>query len=192
MTKSEIGEWGRKTYPTEAWFQAMRGMRTTAMLQRQARPTENAVAWDQDPVRVFEQFRDLVGDAIGLASAIHRAALLAPDDAVFSDVGEEHHEELHGAVFRAQGIWRETPVARYLDRSDGPVFLDRLDSNKVERISGSCNHDLALGTAAALWQWIERSLPVREYTDTMRFLSAAGDFVSDRLMGLVPLRASCN
>jgi hypothetical protein len=101
-------------------------------------------------------------------------------------------EPLHRAVVEAQAIWFETPAARYLERPEGPVFLSRNGDQSGLRVSGSCYHDLALAVAVGTLQEIGQDSPVSDYTGTVRFATAAGDFVTQHLMSLLPrVRCEC-
>jgi len=109
-----------------------------------------------------------------------------------ADVERERHEMLYRAIVEAQAIWFDTPAHGYLDRPEGPVYLDHLEDRPIVRVSGSCHHDLALSLAVGLLGWIVEAVPASDYAAAMRFYTAAGDHVSERLTGLVALvRCEC-
>src|SRR5262249_39994756 len=138
-----------------------------------------------------ERFRANVCDAIHLVVEMHRQALAAPPGESLANVGRELHEPLGRTIVAAQGFWFDTPIARFLDRPQ-QVHLDRQKGRTISRISGSCNHDLALILAVGLWRWIEEGVPAEDYVTCMRFYTFAGDYVGEHLVSLVSLvRCEC-
>src|SRR5262249_37688452 len=123
---------------------------------------------------------------------LHGLALGAPPGQSLADMGQDWHAQLRQAIVEAQAIWFDTPIARYLDRSEGPVYLDHQAARTIPRVSGSCNHDLALALAVGVLCWFEKSLPASDYVPRMRFYTAAGDRVNEHLAGLFALvRCEC-
>jgi hypothetical protein len=143
--------------------------------------------WGRDPLRAFEWLRDRVCDAVHIVCQIHRQALAAPPGGTLASTGRELHEPLLQAIAEAQAIWFDTPVRRYLDRPEGPVYLDQQETRTPPRVSGSCHHDLAMAVAVWLWGWIGESRPAEDYVAAMRLLTAAGDFVEQHLTSLTAL-----
>jgi hypothetical protein len=137
--------------------------------------------WNTDPVQAFERLRDCICNALHHVIEVHRRAKTAPEGAILSNIAHEHFPGLGVAVLEAQAIWYETPIARYLDRPQGPVYLDRKENWATRRVSGSCHHDLALKVACGLLRWIDESIPAKEYVSMMRFYTVAGDHVGQHL-----------
>jgi hypothetical protein len=154
--------------------------------------SEAKALWERGPVRAFEELRDHVVAAINIVVAVHQQARKAQPNAILSQIAREHLDPLLSAVCRAQAIWHETPVTRYLTRTEGPVHLDYLGEGAVGRVSGSCHHDLALAVAVGLLEWLKTNLTARDYTAAMRFHTAAGDFVGQRFANLaVSVKCEC-
>jgi hypothetical protein len=148
--------------------------------------------WDSDPVQAFETFRDHVCEALRLVIEILRQGLTAAAGETLASVGREYHDSLVRAVVAAKAFWFDSPVARFLDRPDGPVHLDRQAARTLARVSGSCSHDLALGVAVGLLLWIEEARPATAYVRSMRFYTAAGDNVAQHLASLLSdVRCEC-
>jgi hypothetical protein len=148
--------------------------------------------WERDPVEAFEHLRDCVVDAVNRVCEVHRLAVCAPEGAKLSDVASEHFDRLRRTVCDAQALWFDTPLSRYLDRSEDPVYLDTIDGRTIGRVSGSCYHDLALGVTVGSLKWIEASLPASDYAGSMRFSAAVGDYVPERLTFLASsVRCEC-
>jgi hypothetical protein len=104
-------------------------------------------------------------------------------DANLNDISRGFKKELRRRVEEAQTIWfSPSSVRRYLDRAEGPVFLDnKHPARTIGRVSGTCYHDLALGIAKGLVDRIELRHTVQEYLAEMRFLCGVGDAISERL-----------
>jgi hypothetical protein len=150
-----------------------------------ARDSASAVSlWARAPIEAFERLRDRVCEAIQLVRNIHRQAAVAPATSSLADAGEGLQGPLEEAVRAAQDIWFDTPVSRYLDRAQGPVYLDHLEQRPT-RVSGSCWHDLALAVAVGALDAMQAGEPASRYVAKLRDLTAAGDQVSQRLASLV-------
>jgi hypothetical protein len=107
-------------------------------------------------------------------------------------VDPERHETLRQTILEAQAVWFDSPIPGYLDRVEGPVNLDNQQDRAIGRVSGSCYHDLALAVAVGLLRWIEKAAPASDYTASMRYYTAAGDHISERLTGLIAqVRCEC-
>src|SRR5262249_24338053 len=136
--------------------------------------------------------RDSVCTAVGIVCAIHRLACQAPSEASLREVARPWHAALQGALEAARAIWDDTPVARYLDRADGPVHLDHSPTPPITRVIGSCYHDLALKVAGGLDAAIEEGTLVEPWLSQMRFFTAAGDDVGQHIEGLTAfVRSEC-
>src|SRR5260370_184644 len=105
--------------------------------------------WKENPPLAFERLRDLVCVAVQITSSLYQDALSASAEESLASLCSDVLEPLHQAIFDAQEIWFETPIARYLDRQEGPVNLSRLGQGVV---IGSCYHDLALAVAVRALQ----------------------------------------
>jgi hypothetical protein len=142
--------------------------------------------WGRDPTQAFERLRDCVCEALDIVGEVHRRALEAPPDETLRDFGFSGMliRRLYERVCVAQAIWFDTPISRYLDRPGDPVYLDHLDSRAVGRVSGSCQHDLALRVAVGLLRGLESSQTTGDYVALMRFHTAAGGFVGQHMANL--------
>src|SRR5262249_28928650 len=98
-----------------------------------------------------------------------------------TNIGQELHAHLLRAVKEAQDIWFDTPVRRFLE-GEQPVALERAGRRPV--LLGSCYHDLALALAVGLLRWIEERCSARAYLAKMRYSTAAGDDVAQRLTAI--------
>jgi hypothetical protein len=142
--------------------------------------------WDADPVKAFELFRDRVCDAVQIVIAVYHHAIQAPSGAgIATVVTAACRESLHQAITDSQAIWFETPIEQFLDRSDGPVYLDESEKRTIRRASGSCYHDLALAVACGLRDAIACDRTCAEFASELRFLCAAGDYVGQHLSHLI-------
>jgi hypothetical protein len=142
--------------------------------------------WESDPVQAFERLRDSVCIALDYVGEAHRLASGTAEGESLTTVAGELIEPLGQAIAEAQALWFSTPIARYLDRAEGPVYLDNSEGRVTGRVSGSCYHDLALGVAVGLLRWIEAAVPASDYVSLMRFETAAGNLVGQHLAGLKP------
>lgn len=142
-------------------------------------------AWNRNAIETFERLRDRISQAIQLVVEIHQSALSASRDASIVGVGQDLHQPLFDAVCEAQAIWLDTPIQRYLTRSEGPVYLDHLEHRPGPRVSGSCYHDLALGGANWLCECIQKSISIADVLRFLRFNTIAGDAVGQHLHGLL-------
>jgi hypothetical protein len=142
--------------------------------------------WERNPIDAFERLRDRACDALDVVIEIHQAALQAPDAELLDNVLSQLHEPLLCAVAEAQGYWFDTPTARFLDRPEGPVYLDdhEREPGRAPIPSGSCFHDLAIGVAVGLLQSINAGLSAADYCAMMRLNTAGGEAVGQRLANL--------
>jgi hypothetical protein len=150
--------------------------------------------WNLDPREAFEQLRDSVCESLAIVSEVHQRALAAPPKESLPNLSLSGRlfQRLSAAVCVFQAIWFDTLISRYLDRREGPVYLDNLDQPSIGSVSGSCFHDLGMGVAVGLFTWMEASKTAKEYVDAMRFKTAAGDFVGERLAQLIShVRCEC-
>lgn len=151
-------------------------------------PPPPPVLWGRDPIGAFKCLRDLLCGALSVVSDAYRLALTAaPDDAI-GDVCRDLFGELDGAIVQAQGYWFRSPISRYLERPEGPVRLDGEEG--IGPVIGSCYHDLALGVAVGLWGAMTAGMSARDYARAMRYNTAAGDQVRQRL-GSLATRVRC-
>jgi hypothetical protein len=150
--------------------------------------------WTLDPREAFEQLRDSVCEALAVVSEVHQLALTAPPKESLPNVSLSGRlfQRLSEAVCVFQALWFDTPISRYLDRREGPVYLDNLDQHSVGSVSGSCFHDLGMAVAVELFKWMEASQTAKEYVDEIRLKTAVGDYAGERLTQLIShVRCEC-
>jgi hypothetical protein len=136
--------------------------------------------------------RDRVAEALNLVCVIHEQALAASPDERLANVAGANHGLLRQAIVEAQAIWNNTPIARFLDRPEGPVYLNPEGRQRLGEASGSCYHDLALGVAVCTLKGILDGLTARDFTRMMRFRTAAGDHVTQHISSLIShVRCEC-
>ena len=153
-------------------------------------PSPPPALWGIDPVAGFECFRDLVCEALRVVAEAHRLALSAAPDERMGDVCRGLFGELAEAIGRAQDYWFDSTIARYLERPEGPVYLD---SRGVGSATGTCYHDLALGGAVGLLGAMKRGGTAGGYVRAMRFDTGAGDQVRRHLDALATrVRCECS
>jgi hypothetical protein len=150
---------------------------------------EGLKLWKENPRLAFERLRDLVCKALQITSLLYQDALNASPEESLASLGSDVLEPLHQAIFDAQEIWYETPICRYLERREGPVYLSRLGQGAV---TGSCYHDLALAVAVRVLEGAQGSELARDFVRNLRYHTAAGDRVALHLASLIPrVRCEC-
>jgi hypothetical protein len=148
--------------------------------------------WERNPVEVFERLRDRVCETVQRAVALHHRAANTQPDTPLATIAQADGDALYDAHCEAQALWYATPVRRYLERAEGPVFLDNLDERAKARVSGSCYHDLMMGLGAFTIQGIRGGGTANGFRAALRLRTAAGDDVSQRLLSMMShVRCEC-
>jgi hypothetical protein len=177
----------------EVQIEAAKAAHQRHVKETDERATQSAkLLWDRNPIEAFERLRDRVCVGVQHVVAIHEQAANAPPSASLADIGRELHESLDLAHCEAQAIWYDTSIRRFLERTEGPVYLDHLDERAIGRVSGSCYHDLAMGIVSFTVLWINKRLPAREFRAELRFRTSAGEDVGQHLLSLLSnIRCEC-
>jgi hypothetical protein len=148
--------------------------------------------WEGDPLQTFTLLRDRISEAATIVCLIHEQALTATPDESLANVGSECLGPLERAVAAAQVIWSGTPIAQFLDRPEGPVYLDREGPRAIGGVTGSCYHDLALAVASGTLRGIRDGVTAADFRRMMRYRTAAGDHVTQRISSLIShVRCEC-
>ena len=144
--------------------------------------------WEREPIQAFERLRDQVCDALDIVVAVHREATGAKakgKDFSLAELDANVRARLDQSLNEARVLFHNVRLARFLDRADGPVYLDNLPE-RSHRVSGSSFHDLVLAVGNGLQDAIEAGMTAVEFARDLRFRTAAGENVSQHIAGLKP------
>lgn len=153
--------------------------------------------WRNAPRSTFESFRDCAVNLIEITAVVHARAYgksynggVEGDMQVWFAVADLD-PILTENLLMAKEMWRDTPLHRYLTRTE-PVRVSDLSAKK-SRYDGCCFHEVAINFGDDLRAGIDdEKATCRDYCAALRFHTARGDLVTDYLKSLVAdIRCEC-
>lgn len=148
--------------------------------------------WSEDPLGVFEFFRNCAITLVESVAGIHHEAKAVADPSEpLSKIVDDWRTLVFPNLESARAIWWVTPINNCLTQPQ-PILVDRLRKRRT-RFDGACYHEVAINFADDALLLADSGVTCRDYAAHLRSSTARGDLVTDYLKSLAAdIRCECS